>query len=82
MQGPTKTEWRSVIRGNAPVRYERADGSWVEVRATRDKERAVYEVVSSRGKTARCEKYFEALSKALRLRDAWDRLTKDRGGRA
>jgi len=70
--------WRTVVKGNAPVRYERADGAWVEVRPTRVAERAVYEVASSRGGRARCEKYFDALSEAGRLRDAWDHLGKSR----
>jgi len=76
MRGPSKSEWRSVVRGNAPVRYERADGSWVEIRPTRVAERALYEVSSSRGQTARCEKYFEALSAAERMRADWDGLSK------
>jgi hypothetical protein len=82
MEGPTKTGWRSVIRGNAPVRYEREDGAWVEVRPTRVDAHSVYEVVSSAGQTRCCEKYFEALGEANRLRDAFDKLGKRPPGRA
>ena len=82
MDGPTKTMWRSVVRGNAPVRYEREDGAWVEVRPTRVAEHSVYEVVASSGQTRCCEKYFDALGEASRLRDAFDRLAKRPPGRA
>jgi len=69
-----KSKWQSVVRGNAPVRYERPDGAWVEIRPTRIAERPLYEVASSRGHSACCEKYFEALSEAERMRADWDRL--------
>jgi hypothetical protein len=82
MRGPTKSppsardEWRAVVRGNAPVRYEREDGAWVEVRPTREAERAVYEVRSSRGPEGRCDRYADALSAAQRVRSRWDHLAK------
>ncbi len=65
-----------MVRGNAPVRYERGDGAWVEIRSTRVAERALYEVASSRGHSARCEKYSDALSAAQRMRAEWDQLSK------
>ena len=76
-----KSKWQSVVRGNAPVRYERADGAWVEIRPTRVAQRPLYEVASSRGHSARCEKYVEALSAAERMRADWDQLSDLRGRR-
>jgi hypothetical protein len=68
--------WRSIVRGNAPVRYERGEGEWVEIRSTRVGEQSVYEVASSRGQSLRCQRYLDALSAARGLRAAWDRLAK------
>jgi hypothetical protein len=82
MQHSTKGEWRSIVRGNAPVRYERDDGEWVEVRSTRVDERSVYEVAGSRGQISRYEKYYDAVTEALRRRGLWDRLMKRRPGHA
>ena len=74
--GGRKSEWRSLIRGNAPVRFERGEGEWVEVRSTRIDEQAMYEVVSAVTPTKRFARYDDALSTARRVRTEWDRLAK------